>query len=84
LGLATAFSGEKGKLVTGFLNSATHVILKMMNIVMAAAPLGLGCYFANIVGHLGGQLLNGYLHAFILFLILRDCPLFNHTILFFY
>ncbi|MDR3217832.1 MAG: dicarboxylate/amino acid:cation symporter [Dysgonamonadaceae bacterium] len=77
LGLATAFSGEKGKLVTDFLNSATHVILKMMNIAMIAAPLGLGCYFANIVGHLGGQLLNGYLHAFILFLILTGIGFFG-------
>ncbi len=70
LGLATAFSGEKGKLVADFLNASTSVILKMMGVIMMAAPIGLGCYFADTVGKLGGQILNGYLHVFILYLIL--------------
>ncbi|MFV0419512.1 MAG: dicarboxylate/amino acid:cation symporter [Dysgonomonas sp.] len=70
LGLATALCGEKGKLVADFLNAGTNVILKMMSVIMMAAPLGLGCYFADTVGQLGGQILNGYMHVFILYLIL--------------
>lgn len=70
LGLATAICGEKGKLVADFLNAGTNVILKMMGIIMMAAPVGLGCYFADTVGQLGGQILNGYMHVFILYLIL--------------
>jgi len=70
LGLATSFSGEKGKLVSDLLNAGTAVILKMMNIIMLAAPIGLGCYFADTVGKLGGQILNGYMHVFILYLLL--------------
>ena len=70
LGLATAYSGEKGKSFANFLNSGTAIILKMMKIIMYAAPIGLGCYFADTVGQVGGQILNGYLNAFILFLIL--------------
>lgn len=70
LGLATALTGEKGRLVADFLNAGTNVILKMMNIIMMAAPIGLGCYFADTVGQLGSQILNGYMHVFILYLIL--------------
>ncbi|WP_321331075.1 dicarboxylate/amino acid:cation symporter [uncultured Bacteroides sp.] len=69
-GLATAFSGEQGKTVAGVLNSGMTVILRMMRIIMYAAPIGLGCYFADTVGRVGGQILNGYLNAFLLFLVL--------------
>ncbi|MDR3268075.1 MAG: dicarboxylate/amino acid:cation symporter [Tannerella sp.] len=77
LGLATAFSGEKGKPVAVFLDAATHVVLKTMNIIMKAAPAGLGCYFATITGQVGGQILNGYLHVFMLYLILAGIGFFG-------
>lgn len=77
LGLATALCGEKGKLVADFLNAGTNVILKMMSVIMMAAPLGLGCYFADTVGQLGGQILNGYMHVFILYLILTVVSYFG-------
>ncbi|MBB4037489.1 Na+/H+-dicarboxylate symporter [Dysgonomonas hofstadii] len=70
LGLATSLIGEKGKPVSDLLNAATNVILKMMNIIMLAAPIGLGCYFADTVGKLGGQILSGYMHVFLLYLML--------------
>ncbi|MDR2954378.1 MAG: dicarboxylate/amino acid:cation symporter [Prevotella sp.] len=70
LGLATALCGEKAKIVADFLDSATNIIIKMMNIIMLAAPIGLGCYFADTVGKLGSQILNGYMHVFILYIIL--------------
>lgn len=76
-GLATSFSGTKGKIVADFLNASTHVIMKMMDIIMKAAPIGLGCYFADTVGSLGGQILNGYMHVFILFLILTGISFFG-------
>lgn len=69
-GVATAMCGDKGKPVSHFLNAANAVILKMMGIIMYAAPIGLGCYFAHSVGQLGGQILNGYLNVFLLYLVL--------------
>lgn len=75
-GLATALSGEKGKLISDFLSAANTVILKMMSIIMLAAPIGLGCYFADTVGKLGGQILNGYLHVFLLYLIITVISFF--------
>jgi Na+/H+-dicarboxylate symporter len=77
LGLATSYSKEKGKVVADFLNSGASVIMKMMGIIMKAAPLGLGCYFADTVGRLGGQILNGYMHVFILYLILTTIAFFG-------
>lgn len=75
-GLATALSGEKGKLISDLLSAANTVILKMMSIIMLAAPIGLGCYFADTVGKLGGQILNGYLHVFLLYLIITVISFF--------
>ncbi len=70
LGLATAHAGEPGRVVAGLLNSGMVVILRMMRLIMYAAPIGLGCYFADTVGKVGGQILNGYLNAFVLFMVL--------------
>ncbi|TWV14716.1 dicarboxylate/amino acid:cation symporter [Bacteroidaceae bacterium HV4-6-C5C] len=69
-GLATAYSGEHGKTVAQLLNSGMVVILRMMKIIMYAAPIGLGCYFADTIGKVGVQILNGYANAFALYLVL--------------
>lgn len=39
-GIATAAIGKKGKIVTDFLDSASHIILKMVGYVMYFAPIG--------------------------------------------
>ncbi|WP_439442956.1 dicarboxylate/amino acid:cation symporter [Listeria aquatica] len=69
-GLATTMSGEKGRPVADLLHSATEVVLKIVQIIMYAAPIGLGCYFAVTVGKLGPQIISGYLNAFLLYLAL--------------
>lgn len=68
-GLGTAMVGNKGKPVADLLNSATDIILKIMDIVMVLAPVGLGCYFASTIGSLGEQVLKGYGHVLILYLM---------------
>ncbi|MDR1881690.1 MAG: dicarboxylate/amino acid:cation symporter [Prevotella sp.] len=75
-GLAAALSKNKGKTVAGLLDATNSIVLKMMSIIMMAAPLGLGCYFADTVGKLGGHILNGYLHVFLLYLILSVVSFF--------
>jgi len=67
-GLGTALAGERGKPVAAFLDSGTAVVMKMMEVVMLAAPLCLGCYFADTIGNLGGQILGGYLRSLLLYL----------------
>ena len=67
-GISTALVGEKGKVVKSILNSATAIMMKMVSLIMYYAPIGLGCYFASVVGQLGTQILQGYLKAFLLYL----------------
>ena len=69
-GIATALVGEKAVPVKDFLNAASLVMMKMIKIIMYYAPIGLGCYFASIIGQLGTQILEGYLKVFLLYLVL--------------
>lgn len=68
IGLSTMMSGEAGKPFAAFLNSGAAVTMKFINLVMYYAPIGLGAYFANVVGQLGSQILTGYIKVFILYL----------------
>ncbi|SIR39643.1 Na+/H+-dicarboxylate symporter [Peribacillus simplex] len=70
IGLSTALVGEKAKPITGFLTAGTAVMMKVVKIVMYYAPIGLGAYFAAIIGQLGPQILEGYARTFILYLVL--------------
>ncbi|MCS0671634.1 dicarboxylate/amino acid:cation symporter [Cytobacillus firmus] len=69
-GLATAMSGEKGKPIANVLSSGSAVMMKIVGFVMYYAPIGLGCYFATIIGELGPQILGGYVRVFVLYLVL--------------
>ncbi|CAD6513080.1 dicarboxylate/amino acid:cation symporter [Candidatus Profftia tarda] len=69
-GFATSISGKKGQPIAIFLKSGTIVILRIIKIIMYGAPVGLGCYFATTVGHLGSQIIDIYLNAFLLYLLL--------------
>lgn len=70
LGVSTALVGEKGKPVAKFLSSASSVMMKIVEIIMYYAPIGLGCYFASVIGQLGTQILQGYAKVFVLYLVL--------------
>lgn len=83
-GMSTALVGEKGKPVASFLDSATAVVMKFVNLVMYYAPIGLGAYFASIVGQLGTQILQGYLRVFVLYLVLSVIYYFGFFTLYAY
>lgn len=70
IGLSTALVGEKAKPITEFLSAGTAVMMKVVKLVMYYAPIGLGAYFASIIGQLGPQILEGYVRTFVLYLIL--------------
>ena len=70
VGLATAMAGEKGRPVAQLLTSATEVLMKVVKIIMYYAPIGLGCYFAAIIGELGPQILEGYARSFVLYMVI--------------
>jgi Na+/H+-dicarboxylate symporter len=41
--------------------------MKMINLIMLYAPIGLGAYFASLVGTYGAELVNAYAKAVIMF-----------------
>lgn len=64
-GLAVSFLGQKASSVKTFIEEGGNVIMKMMEIIMKLAPVGLGCYFADTVGKLGSQIVGDYLEIFL-------------------
>jgi len=64
-GLAVALLGQKAALVERFIAEGEAVVIKMMELVMKLAPIGIGCYFADTVGSLGEQIVGDYLEIFL-------------------
>lgn len=69
LGLAINKAGTKGRKVADFLDSFSEVMYKLIEIIMYYAPIGLGCYFASLVGSIGSTIALGFLKTFIVFTI---------------
>lgn len=72
LGTAACYA-EK---VSAFLEEGTKVIVKIVEMIMYLAPVGLGCYFAGLMADLGGQIAGSYLRIFLLFLVLTGIVYF--------
>ena len=68
-GLAINITGEKSKPVVDFLESANEIINNVVKIIMYYAPIGLGCYFAALVGSFGEMIVVGYLKTFVIYTI---------------
>lgn len=66
-GLSINLSGEKGKVIAKALDSLSSVFLKMVHIIMYYAPIGLGAYFATLVGQYGKELLGSYAKAMMIY-----------------
>lgn len=67
VGLAASLAKEDGKPFANFLVSANKVMMKVIHLIMFAAPVGLGAYFAYLVGTLGPELLGSYLRVVALY-----------------
>ena len=68
-GVAINMAGEKGKQVKEFVQSANEVVANIVKIIMYYAPIGLGCYFAALVGSFGASIAVGYLKTFVVYTI---------------
>lgn len=69
LGLAINKAGTKGRKVADFFCSFSEIMYKLIEIIMYYAPIGLGCYFASLVGSIGSTIALGFLKTFIVFTI---------------
>jgi len=68
-GVAMRMAKEKAEPLLNVLISANEVVLKLIQLFMYYAPIGLGCYFASLVGTFGASIAVGYLKTFILYTV---------------
>ncbi len=68
-GIAMKMAGEKAEPVEKFLDSAYEIVMKFVNITMYYAPIGLGCYFASLIGTFGSTIAVGYLKTFVIYTV---------------
>lgn len=66
-GLCINMIGEKGRVIANGLDALAAVFLKMINLLMYYAPIGLGAYFAALVGQYGQELLGSYARAMLIY-----------------
>ena len=73
-GISINMAGEKGKPVQDFLVASNEVLVNFIKIIMYYAPIGLGSYFAALVGTYGASIAVGYAKTFIIYTVV--CILF--------
>ncbi len=59
-GFAVAACGGEDSAVGKLLKNMNQVIMKLVDMIMKLAPIGLGAYFANLIGEFGPQLIGDY------------------------
>ena len=69
VGLAISKIGTEAEPVLKVLESANKVVLKLVDFIFLYAPIGLGCYFASLIGTFGASIATGYLKTFIIYTI---------------
>jgi len=67
VGLASQAAGEKGKSFRKFLISGAEVMGQLIKLIMYYAPIGLGAYFAYLIGVFGPQLMSSYARVMALY-----------------
>lgn len=67
LGLSISLLKEKAEPLVKILNILSEAMVKMISIIMYYAPIGLGAYFAALVGDFGPQLLGAYGRAMLVY-----------------
>lgn len=69
-GICTGLVGKEGEMMASFLQSGSAVMYKMTELLMKLAPLGIGCYFADLTAVYGVDLLKTYGQAMIVFYVI--------------
>ena len=62
-GICTNAIGEKGRIIARGFDALSEVFLKIVGLLMYYAPIGLGAYFAALIGEHGKELLGSYARA---------------------
>ena len=83
-GIAMSMSKDKAIPFYNFIESATDVLMNFIKIIMYYAPIGLGCYFASMIGTFGSVIAVGYIRTFVIYLIVSIVFYFGVYTLFAY
>ncbi len=67
--IAIIMSGEKGKPVLTLMEGLSDIIVHVIGIVMKIAPIGLGCYFAILIGEYGNQVIGPMSRSIIIYCV---------------
>lgn len=73
-GIGTSLLNEKSTLIKNFLNDMTNVFSSMVAMVMKLAPIGIACYFASMIGQMGGQVVSSIARVSVIYVVF--CILF--------
>ncbi len=84
IGIAINRVGEKAENIVSLLDSFSLVMYKLIELIMYYAPIGLGCYFASLVGTIGATIAIGFLKTFIMYIIVTLVFFFGFYSLFAY
>lgn len=66
-GYCVSVTGGKDNKVAKGLESLSKVLMKLIGIIMLYAPIGLGAYFAALIGEFGPKLLGAYMKAMLIY-----------------
>ena len=69
-GISINVSKGKGDKLLDVLESANEVVQSFIKVIMYYAPIGLGCYFAALVGTFGGEIASGFGKTFIIYTVI--------------
>lgn len=68
-GLAVSMNGGQESPVGKLLNNLNAILMKIVDLIMLYAPIGLGAYFAALIGEFGPNLIKDYGRALLIY-----CP----------
>ncbi len=66
-GYCVSATGGKDNMVAKGLEALSKVLMKFISVIMLYAPIGLGAYFAALIGEFGPQLLGSYARAMLIY-----------------
>lgn len=66
-GFCVSVVGGEDNMIAKGLEELSKVFMKLIGIIMLYAPIGLGAYFASLIGEFGPQLLGAYAKAMLIY-----------------
>ena len=69
VGLAISKLGKEGEPLLNILEASNKVVLKLIDYAFMYAPIGLGCYFASLIGTFGSSIAIGYAKTFVIYTV---------------